>query len=167
MYQDKGSIGRLTREYEQILERLQKCEIAVNELANLSKEWVPGSPPSLDDKFQELINSLSAIEADLEEHSRFEEKEIMPFLSRHAGEIIERGLIQEHKQILESIRYLKKAAQATFVKPADRGERIIQEIDVREAISSILKRVQSHCEAQSVIYRLARQVLAEEQQNLD
>jgi len=166
MHQDKGSIGRLTREYEQTMERLQKCEIAVNELANLSKEWVPGSPPGLDNKFQELIDSLRVIEADLEEHSRFEEKEIMPFLSRNAGEIIERGLIQEHKQILESIRYLKKVAQATLVKPADRDERITQEIDVREAISSILKLVQSHCEAQSVIYRLAREVLPEEQQNV-
>lgn len=159
MKEDIGSLDKLTSAYAETLGRLQKCELAVNELAKLSQEWVPGSPPDLERKSRELVNALSSIEADLEEHSRFEEKELMPVISEHAGEIIEKGLVQEHKQILESIRYLKKVAQASFGKQDDRGERIAVEVDVRAVISTILHLVHGHCEAQSVIYRLAKEVL--------
>ena len=159
MRKDVNSINKLTKDFRATLERLQKCELVVTELTKLGKEWVPGSPPDLDSKFRELIDALNAIQAELEEHSTFEEKEIMPVLYKHAGEIISTGLILEHQKILNSIARLKKSAQALCGKVDDRDERISLEVDIRGAIGGILELMQRHCDTQYIIYDLAKEVL--------
>jgi len=160
MHEEINSINKLTGEYDKTLERLQRCELAVTELTKLHKEWVPGSPPDLDVKYNELIDALSEIQNDLEEHSRYEEKEIIPVLYEHAGEIINRGLVLEHEKILDSITYLRKSAESLYGKVDSRDQRIAQEVDVREAIRAILQLVQRHCDTQYIIYGLAKDVLS-------
>jgi len=164
MQDDLGAIARIAREREHTLEQLQKCEVVVGQLANLHKNWVPGSPPDLEVKLGELEETLQGIEQDMEEHRRSEEEDILPILVEHAGEIIYRGLTMDHDKIVKEVADLRARVHASFGWSAGREERITQEMDIRGSIGVVLTLMRTHCDDQAVIYRLAREVLVQEQE---
>ena len=92
----------------------------------------------------------------MEKHRRSEEEDILPILVEHAGAIIARGLTMDHDKIVKEIADLRARVRASFGWSADREERITQEMDIRGSIGAVLRLMQTHCDDQAVIYRLAR-----------
>lgn len=156
------TIKKLLREHEQALYGVRKLDIALNDLTSLRQQWIPGSSFSYEQRLAQLEQSLDSMHKDLSEHMRFEEETFLPILIKIAPEIIRRGLLSEHIEILDSIINMKRKVQALVRKPTDREEIIGVELHVRESLSIVLEYVEEHTHTQDIIFNLAREALTTE-----
>jgi hypothetical protein len=78
-----------------------------------------------------------------------------------APEIIRRGLLSEHREILNSIVNMQSKVQALVKKPADHEEMIGEAFHVRESLSIVLELLEEHAHTQEVIFNLAQEALTE------
>ena len=80
---------RLQREHSGILEHIMVT------LDTLDKAYIDSSG-----QLREITERLANLQNNLNEHVHFEEQEVLPTLARHATEIMSRGLVLEHEEIL-------------------------------------------------------------------
>ncbi len=155
-----GDIERILREHEETLEKIRDLDIVMRHLEFLKRSWIPGVPRDLVQERVRLEEALEIIKTDLEKHMRFEEDEFLPTLTKYATDIVNRGVLFEHKGIIESIANLREHARALVGKPSDREELLTKESKIREAINNIQELLKGHVQTSEVIYKLAREVLA-------
>lgn len=158
-------IDRLLQEHEQLSAKLGGCDGAINDLAGVRQNWIPGTPMAIEQESARLEKFLEGISKDLEEHMHVEEQEFLPVLIKHASDIVRRGVLYEHQAILESISELREHVKGFVGEPADREEMLDKEAQVRERLKGILEIMQKHTETQGVIFDLDREALAQETDN--
>ena len=93
---------------------------------------------------------------------RFEEQEFLPMLTKYAADIIRRGLLFEHRGILDSIAEVRESAREFIGKPTKREEMIAREANIHESIHRILELLEEHAHTQEVLFNLAREALAKQ-----
>jgi len=161
MQDNSFPIGKLTREHKQALERLQHCEMAIRKITMLQDELTPSDPETFEKQLVALNNTLSRIGTDFKKHASFEEKEILPVLTKYASQIINQGLVLEHKHINEKIADLKKKVSVSLQQKYALNEMVTKQMELRTTIGALSALVEMHCETQSALYRLASEVLQE------
>ncbi len=157
-----ATLNRLIREHEETLESIQECSVCTDNLASLCQRWIPGHPEELEHELAHLEGALSRLNAAFEKHMLVEEREFLPTLTKHATDIVSKGLMYKHREILQSINLLRANARDSVKKSSDREQLIIGESRINEAIRYIQQLVEDHVHVQEVIFSLAREVLAEE-----
>jgi len=156
-----GAIERIVKEHEETLEKIHDLDVIMNYMEFLKQSWIPGV---LQDPLQELARlekALEIIRTGLEKHMRFEEDEFQPTLTKYATDIVSRGVLFEHKRVIESIANLREHARAMVGKPANREELLVKESNIRDAINGIQELLKEHVQTSEVIYKLAREALAQ------
>ena len=113
-----GAIEIILKEHEDTLEKLRDLDIIMRHLELQKRSWIPGLAEDLEQELAKLEEVLGIIRADLEKHMRFEEDEFLPTLIKYASDIVSRGVLFEHKGIIESITNLREHARAIVGKPA-------------------------------------------------
>ncbi len=160
-----GDIERILQEHEETLEKIRDLDVVMRHLEFLKRSWIPGIPGDLVQELARLEEALEIIRTDLEKHMRFEEAEFLPTLAKYATDIVSRGVLYEHKGIIKSITDLREHARAMVGKPADRDETLNKESKIREAIDNIQELLEDHTQTSAVIYKLAREALAQESEH--
>ena len=156
-----GAIERIVEEHKENLEKIHDLDIIMNHLEFLKRSWIPGLSGEVVQELARLEEALDIIRTDLEKHMRFEEGEFLPTLTKYATDIVSRGVLFEHKGIIESIANLREHARALVGKPSDREELLTKESKIREAINNIQELLEEHVQTSEVIYKLAREALAQ------
>jgi iron-sulfur cluster repair protein YtfE (RIC family) len=161
MQEHLAGIDRLLQEHEQISAKIGGCNEAINELAKVRQDWIPGRPGNIDLELARLEKLLEEISKDLEEHMRMEEQEFLPVLTKNAVDIVRRGMLYEHQAVLESVSDLREHVRDFVGMPADREEMLEKEARVKGWINRVLELLQKHTQTQGVILDLAREAAAQ------
>jgi len=156
-----SAIERIVKEHEETLEKIRGLDVITRHFESLRQSWTPGHPRDAVQELARLEEALDIIRPDLEKHMRFEEDEFLPALTKYATDIVSRGVLFEHRGIIESIANLREHARALVGKYADRKELLTKEYKIKEAISNIQELLEEHIKTSEVIYKLAREVLAQ------
>ena len=156
-----SAIERIVKEHEETLEKIRGLDVITRHFESLRQSWTPGRPREVAQELARLEEALAIIRTDLEKHMRFEEDEFLPTLTEYAADIVSRGVLFEHRGIIESIANLREHARAMVGKPANREELLMKESKIKEAINDIQKLLEEHVQTSEVIYKLARETLAQ------
>lgn len=159
MSDNLAAIERLVREHQEALYRIGGVNATVHDLTELRQEWVPGSSLELKQRLAQLEQDLCNIDEYLREHMRFEEQEVLPILTKHATDIMRRGLLFEHRRIRESIADVKEKVRGVTREPIGRDEMLATEMRIRESLNRILELVREHTNIQEAIFKLAQEAL--------
>ena len=160
-----GAIEIIVKEHEDTLEKIRDLDIIMRHLEFLKRNWIPGLVGDVVQELSKLEEALEIIRADLEKHMRFEEDEFLPTLIKYASDIVSRGVLFEHREIIESITNLREDAKAIVGKPANRDEQLEKESKIREAIDNIQELLNDHVQTSELIYKLAREAIAQESEH--
>ena len=156
-----GSIEIIVKEHEETLEKLRDLDIIMRHLELQKRSWIPGLAEDLEQELAKLEEALGIIRTDLEKHTRFEEDEFLPTLTKYASDIVSRGVLFEHRGIIESITNQMEHARVIVGKPADRDELLRKESKIWEGIDNVQELLKDHIQTSEVIYKLAREALAQ------
>ena len=155
-----GAIERIVKEHEETLGKIHDLDVVMNHLEFLKRSWIPGLSGEVVQELAKLEKALDIIKTDLEKHMRFEEDEFLPTLTKYATDIVSRGVLFEHRGIIESIVDLREHARAMVGKPADRDELLDKESTISEAVDNIRELLKDHIQTSEVIYK-SRETLAQ------
>jgi hypothetical protein len=144
-------ILRVQREHGGILEAIG------NLLGILSRSGVGTT-----DEAREITGRLTELRSELSEHIHFEEQEVLAKLANYATEILTRGLIWEHEEILTSISELMGQARDLADGSSDETALGLFQAKLIETMQDIRQRVEDHAQKQECILELANNTLERE-----
>lgn len=148
-----SEILRLQLDHSQILQTIADSVEAAERLVGLKTPHMNNEPDA--DDARKLKRDMAAIHRDLSEHIRFEELEFLPSITVYADEIVKRGLLFEHKEILDSIADLEEKASALIDANLDQAKLVVEEASIIARLQDIYVLVEEHIHKQDVILQLA------------
>jgi len=154
MQDDLGYVVRLQREHGGILE-------AITGYLNALDEASMGTI----DEVRKVTGQLAALHSDLSEHIRFEEQEVLIRLASYAGEILRRGIVLEHEEILASISELMEESRDLTDGISDKTALGLFWSRFTEKMQDIRLLVEDHANKQKVILELAWKALDKESEH--
>jgi hypothetical protein len=113
-------------------------------------------------KVREVAERLAVLYSNLDEHVKFEEQEVLPKIASYAIEILTRGVVLEHEEILASISKIMEQSRELADNPSDKMELDIFQAKFREKMQDIRWLVEDHAQKQEVIFKLADKALNRE-----
>lgn len=113
----------------------------------------------------DIAERLASLHDNLSKHVHFEEQEIMPMIASYAGEMLRRGVLLGHEEILASLSELKEEARNLTEGPLDRVESRLLCARSNEKMQEIYSLVEAHAKTQDAILSMAREVQIHESEH--
>ena len=147
MLDDLIDILRLHKEHSEILKDISAFLETIDKTSADSIEVV-----------HDIAERLANLHNNLSKHVHFEEQEILPMIASYAGEILRRGVLLEHEEILASLSELVEEARNLTDGPLDRVESRLLWARSSEKMQEIYALVEEHAKTQEAILDVAREV---------
>ena len=147
MLDDLIDILRLHKEHGKILETIAAF------LDNMDK-----ASPDSTEVVHDIAERLADLHNDLSKHVHFEEQEVLPRIVSYAGEILRRGVLIGHEEMLASLSELKEEARNLTDGPLDRVEMGLFWTSSSKKMQDIYTLVKGHAKTQEAILSVAREV---------
>jgi hypothetical protein len=163
MADDRKLIARLLDQHRTVESQAKRVRgsLADHEArASLEKarlDWTPGRFGSLQERRERLREELTALEAGLKKHFRFEEKSLPSLL----GWLLVRAFALQHREILREIEESRSMLAEAKLEGLEREALLIQESRVQQRIDVVLRLVEEHAANEELILGMIGTALAD------
>ena len=145
--------------------RLQKEHGGILDAIGSLLNYLDNTNPSKVDQIPRVTERLTDLYRVLNEHIRFEEREVLPQLVSYAAEILAEGIVLEHEEILDSIVEITERSRDISSVSSDEIALKLFQAKFKEKMQDIRCLVEDHAQKQKMILELAEKTLIQDAKN--